>query len=196
MNRSLTIGLSAFRWSGRARALPLLAACLALAACQTAAPTYGGGVAPQASLYGTDAPAPGFEQVAPGSEEDFMLNIGRRVYFAPGSAVLDETSKVTLDQQAAWLNQYPGWLIKVQGFADDPGNAEKNRHVSQARADAAMNYLASRGVTPSRMWSKGYGRDRLVRDCPEDKCKSQNRRVISNLRDEYDDPSTPSSTSG
>jgi len=173
---------------------------LALAACQTAGgPSYGGyggspAATPQTPQYGTNAPAQGFENLTAGSEEDFILNVGRRVYFTAGSAELDDTSKVTLDQQADWLNRYPGWLVKVQGFADDPGNAENNRRVSQARADAVMGYLASRGVAANRMWSKGYGRDRLVRDCPEDKCRSQNRRVISNLRDEFDDPSTPSSS--
>ena len=171
---------------------------LVLSACQTSQQNYGGygpGTAPQASLYGTNAPASGFENVVAGSEEDFIINIGRRVYFAANSATLDDTSKVTLDQQAAWLNQYPSWLIKIQGFADDPGNKQKNKQVSQQRADAVMNYLVSRGVAPNRMWSKGYGRDRLIRDCPEAKCKSQNRRVISNLRSEFDDPSTPSSSS-
>ena len=171
---------------------------LFVSACQTAQQTYGGyggAPAPQTNVYGTNAPASGFESVAPGSEEDFIINIGRRVYFAANSATLDDTSKVTLDQQAAWLNRYPSWLIKIQGFADDPGNKQKNKQVSQQRADVVMNYLVSRGVAPNRMWSKGYGRDRLIRDCPESKCKSQNRRVISNLRSEFDDPSTPSSSS-
>ena len=38
------------------------------------------------------------------------------------------------------------------------------------------------------MWAKGYGKDRLVRDCTEKSCKVQNRRVVTNLRDERDQP--------
>ncbi len=40
----------------------------------------------------TNAPAPGFETVSPGSEEDFIMNVGRRTYFAKGSATLDDTA--------------------------------------------------------------------------------------------------------
>ncbi|MOA60263.1 Outer membrane lipoprotein Omp16 precursor [compost metagenome] len=58
--------------------------------------------------------------------------------------------------------------------------------LSQQRADAAMAYLASKGVDPNRMWAKGYGNDREVRDCTERSCKVQNRRVVSNLRTERD----------
>ncbi|TIT24695.1 MAG: OmpA family protein, partial [Mesorhizobium sp.] len=51
-----------------------------------------------------------------------------------------------------------------------------------------MDYLAAGGIDRNRMWAKGYGKDRLVRDCPDTACRSQNRRVVSNLRDERDEP--------
>lgn len=135
----------------------------------------------------TNAPAAGFANLAPGTEEDFILNVGRRTYFASGSARLDDDAKVTLDKQAEWLAKYPRWKIKVQGFADDPGGAATNTSLSDKRAKTVMDYLASKGVDKNRMWTKGYGRERLVRDCPEIECKSQNRRVISNLREDFDD---------
>ena len=59
--------------------------------------------------------------------------------------------------------------------------------MSQRRAQAVMAYLVSRGVEPSRLWAKGYARDRLVRDCADIECRAQNRRVVSNLRTEKDD---------
>ena len=94
----------------------------------------------------------------------------------------------TLDSQAAWLNQNPRWLLKLQGFADDSGSAGSMEALSQKRADAAMAYLASKGVDPNRMWAKGYGKEREVRDCAERSCKVQNRRVVTNLRTERDAP--------
>lgn len=135
----------------------------------------------------TNAPAPGFETVSPGSEEDFIINIGRRTYFAKGSDTLDATGKRTLDAQAVWLSANRGWLVKLQGHADDQSNLEADRALSQRRAEAVMAYLVSKGVEPSRLWAKGYARDRLVRDCDDIECKSQNRRVVSNLRTEKDD---------
>ncbi len=130
----------------------------------------------------TNQPAPGFEKMQAGTEEDFILNVGRRIYFTADSATLDSVAKATLDSQAAWLNQNPKWLIKLQGFADDSGGSGAQVALSQKRADAVMSYLATAGVDPARMWAKGYGKDREVRNCSERSCKVQNRRVVANLR--------------
>nr|WP_292764328.1 OmpA family protein [Mesorhizobium sp.] len=153
-------------------------------ACST---TDTGGLAPsnpsdtladQSGGY-TDDPAAGFENIQPGSEQDFIMTAGRRIYFAQGSAALDDTAKATIDNQVAFLQKYPKWFAKLQGFADDPGN---NQQISQQRADAVMNYMVAGGVAPGRLWAKGYGKDREVRSCSERACKVQNRRVVTNLR--------------
>lgn len=135
----------------------------------------------------TNAAAPGFETVSAGSEEDFIINVGRRTYFTKNSYTLDATAKRTLDAQAIWLNANRRWLVKLQGHADDLSTLDADRTLSYRRAEAVMAYLVSRGVDPNRMWAKGYTRDRLVRDCPDIECKAQNRRVVSNLRTEKDD---------
>lgn len=134
----------------------------------------------------TDDTAVGFADIRTGSEENFIMTAGRRVYFSSGSSSLDDVAKETLDLQAAWLNQHTSWLIKLQGFSDDPGNTDANVKLSDQRAKAVMDYLASKGVSPQRMWAKGYGKERLVRNCPELACKAQNRRVVVNLRQEFD----------
>ncbi|AXS39053.1 OmpA family protein [Breoghania sp. L-A4] len=135
----------------------------------------------------TNAPAQGFEKVASGSEQDFILHVGRRTYFTEKSAELDDTAKRTLDAQARWLQGHPRWFVKLQGHADDPGNEDANREISQRRAEAVMSYLISQGVPQSRLWAKGYGRERLVRNCADIECKAQNRRVVSNLRLQKDE---------
>jgi peptidoglycan-associated lipoprotein len=131
----------------------------------------------------TDDPAAGFENVKAGSEEEFILSAGRRIYFSEGSATLDDTAKVTVNNQIAFLQKYPRWFAKLQGFADDPGGDAKMVQLSQQRADAVMNYMIANGVAPGRLWAKGYGKERVVRACTERACKVQNRRVITNLRD-------------
>lgn len=172
--------------SGYTRRLAAAAMLLALAACSTTdVPSVD--EAPEVPMTGeTNDPAPGFETVSAGSQQDFILNVGRRIYFTQDSAALDSVAKTTLDSQAAWLNRNTTWLLKLQGFADDSGSGSKMKTLSQKRADAAMAYLVSRGVDPSRMWAKGYGKDREVRDCADRSCKVQNRRVVSNLRTERD----------
>jgi peptidoglycan-associated lipoprotein len=167
----------------------LLAVCLlaGLAACQSAQLEQPSAPAVNPNEIGnTNDPAAGFANAGPGSEEDFILNVGRRTFFAANSAELDATARVTLDKQAAWLVQNPRWLVKLQGFADDTGSDSAQEALSQRRADAAMAYLASKGVERRRMWAKGYGRDREVRACTDRSCKVQNRRVVTNLRNEYD----------
>ena len=164
----------------------VFAGLLAFAASCT---TSGGGLTPGpsdmlASQAGgvTDDPAAGFANAQPGSEEDFILSAGRRIYFTEGSATLDETAKATVDNQVAFLKKYPRWFAKLQGFADDPGGDAKMVQLSQQRADAVMNYMTSSGIEPGRLWAKGYGKERVVRECTERACKVQNRRVITNLR--------------
>ncbi|MEP3275203.1 MAG: OmpA family protein [Stappiaceae bacterium] len=152
---------------------------MALSACQS--------VEEVATPNVTNAPASGYSSLKTGSEEDFILNVGRRIYFTAGSSTLDSTAKVTLDSQAAWLNKNPSWKVKLQGFSDDPGDAAANLALSQKRADAAMNYIISKGVASDRLWAKGYGKERIVRDCPDISCKSQNRRVIANLRESVEE---------
>ncbi|MEQ1943002.1 OmpA family protein [Mesorhizobium sp. VNQ89] len=158
-------------------------------ACST---TDSGGLTPsnpsdtlpnQAGGY-TDDVAAGFENVQPGSEQDFILTAGRRIYFAQSSAALDDTAKATINNQIAFLQKYPKWFAKLQGFADDPGN---NQQLSQQRADAVMNYMIAGGIAPGRLWAKGYGKDREVRSCSERACKVQNRRVVTNLRLQRED---------
>ncbi|MBK1871364.1 OmpA family protein [Aestuariivirga sp. YIM B02566] len=128
-------------------------------------------------------PLQGGISVEAGSEEDFMVNVGRRIFFAEGSAALDETALMTLDKQVEWLNKYPQWKVKLQGSADDPGDAQAQIALSQKRAEAVRDYLASQGIAPERLLAKGYGRDKIGTDCPEIECQSQNRRVITNLQE-------------
>ena len=145
----------------------LLGGCVDTLTSRSAAP--GGG----AIAVATETPG--------GGSEDFVLNVGRRTYFTEGSAELDSTARETLDKQAAWLRRYPVWTAKVQGFADDPGSKGDNTTLSSRRAQAVRSYLVSQGIAESRLSSKGYGRERLVRDCSDLSCKSQNRRVVTNL---------------
>ena len=64
----------------------------------------------------TNDPAAGFQNMQAGSEEDFILNVGRRTFFPAGSAALDSVAKTTLDGQIAWLKQISAMACKAAGF--------------------------------------------------------------------------------
>ncbi len=157
----------------------LAAVCsLGLASCNTASNL--------ASPNVTNAPAAGFGDIKPGSEEEFIINVGRRVYFDKGSSTVSSEAKMTLDNQAAWLKQNKKWLVKIQGHADDPGSEAAQKKLSTTRGNAVMAALIERGVDSKRLWVKGYGVERPVTDCDAVTCQSQNRRVVVNLREEFD----------
>jgi hypothetical protein len=114
------------------------------------------------------------------------------VMAGPGSRddLLDQAGGATddpaagLDNQIVFLRKYPNWYAKLQGFADDPGGEAQMVALSQRRADAVMAYLLANGIAADRLWSKGYGKERVVRECNDRSCKVQNRRVITQLRTE------------
>jgi peptidoglycan-associated lipoprotein len=138
----------------------------------------------------TDGPQPtvvdGGPDVPPGSNEDFIVNVGRRIYFTENSDQLTDTAKVTLDAQAEWLGRFPSYKVKIEGFADEKGGEAVNKALGLKRAEAARAYLASKGVAPARMRVKSFGDTRKVKDCPDSGCTSQNRRVITVLDVEGD----------
>ena len=167
---------------GPARRFAVLAGLtlgLAVAGCSSVAPIVSpapdAGAPTDKLITGPDTPA--------GSNEDFIVNVGRRTYFSQGSAELDDTARATLDKQLEWLATYTGYKVKIEGFADDPGSPEANKALGLKRANAVMAYFAAKGLASSRMRVKSFGSDqsRLVRKCDDVGCRSQNRRVVTVL---------------
>jgi peptidoglycan-associated lipoprotein len=161
------------------RAARIAAAFLALgllSACMTEKPIVEATGAPVGA--GVDVPA--------GSNEDFIVNVGRRIYFDEGSAEVNEVARATLRKQAEWLARYTRYRIKIEGFADDRGTPDSNRALGLKRADAARAYLLSIGVPAARMRTKTFGnlKERLVNDCNDASCRAQNRRVVTVLEQE------------
>ena len=62
----------------------------------------------------------------PGSEQDFVVNVGDRVFFESDSSELTGASRTTLDKQAQWLQQYQTYAFTVEGHADERGTREYN----------------------------------------------------------------------
>ena len=115
----------------------------------------------------------------PGSPQDFVVNVGDRVFFDTDSTYLTAQSRQTLDRQAQWLNQYPRYTITLEGHADERGTREYNIGLGARRAQAVQDYLVSRGVGGNRMRTISYGKERPVAVCDDISCWSQNRRVVT-----------------
>ena len=118
---------------------------------------------------------------APGSQQDFVVNVGDRVFFESDSTELTMQSRGTLDKQAQWLQQYGNYSFTIEGHADERGTREYNIALGARRAQAVRDYLASRGVQPGRMRTVSYGKERPVAVCNDISCWSQNRRAVTVL---------------
>ncbi len=118
---------------------------------------------------------------APGSQQDFIVNVGDRVFFDTDSTELSEQARATLDKQAQWLNQYGRYAFLIEGHADERGTREYNIALGARRAQTVREYLISRGVSAQRMRTISYGKERPVAVCNDISCWSQNRRAVTVL---------------
>ena len=99
------------------------------------------------------------------------------VTFETGRSALKPESYVVLDEVAGSLNANMDIRIEIAGYTDNTGSARGNVVLSQARADAVRAYLASKGVMPDRMVSKGYGTASPIATNTTAAGRAQNRRV-------------------
>ncbi|HEY7296416.1 MAG TPA: peptidoglycan-associated lipoprotein Pal [Xanthobacteraceae bacterium] len=117
----------------------------------------------------------------PGSQQDFVVNVGDRVFFETDSSELTPQAVGTLEKQAQWLRTYPQYAFLIEGHADERGTREYNIALGARRAQAVRDYLASRGIGPQRMRTISYGKERPVAVCDDISCWSQNRRAVTVL---------------
>jgi peptidoglycan-associated lipoprotein len=117
----------------------------------------------------------------PGSQQDFIVNVGDRVFFDTDSSELTPQARETLDKQAQWLNQYNRYAFTIEGHADERGTREYNIALGARRAQTVREYLVSRGVVGQRMHTISYGKERPVAVCNDISCWSQNRRAVTVL---------------
>jgi len=125
------------------------------------------------ALHGQRKPA------VPGSQKDFTLNVGDRIFFLTNVTTLNGKNKEILRRQAAWLKLYPRVKVRLEGHADERGTREYNLALSARRASATRSYLVSQGVPPPRLSTISYGKERPVALCDAESCWSRNRRAVT-----------------
>ena len=128
-----------------------------------------------------DQTAMGGTAATPGSQQDFVVNVGDRVFFDTNSSELSDQARATLDKQAQWLNNYNRYSFTIEGHADERGTREYNIALGARRAETVREYLISRGLSAQRMRTISYGKERPVALCNDISCWSQNRRAVTVL---------------
>ncbi len=100
------------------------------------------------------------------------------IRFVTGKAEIDPACDRTMQQIASIMAEYPGFKVQVDGHTDSVGRPEANQRLSQARAEAVVNYLVQKkGVSASRLSAKGWGDQQPIADNGTEAGRAKNRRV-------------------
>ena len=152
---------------------------LAVGACSKKAPDT---LPPAPEGTGTDPGAGTGTGVIPGSQEDFLANVGAmgdRIFFDYDQYNVDAQDQSTLQSQAQWLQRNPAVRVTLEGHADERGTRDYNIALGERRANAAKNYLASLGINPGRINVISYGKERPAELGSTEAAYAKNRRAVT-----------------
>lgn len=171
-----------------------LVALLAIAACGPKRPPV---VATQADTERAAPPARSgeFETLEPGPdvqpiegeglgqdliETDSALGEGgplADIFFGYDQAALSDESRATLEKHALWLQNQRDVRVRLEGHCDERGTVDYNLALGDQRAQATRDYLLSLGVSPERMTTVSYGKERPLDLGHDESAWARNRRV-------------------
>jgi peptidoglycan-associated lipoprotein len=92
---------------------------------------------------------------------------------------LTTAAQSILRGQAEWLTQNPQRMLTIEGHCDERGTREYNLGLGERRASTVKDYLTSLGVSPARLKTVSYGKERPVCAMSSNECWQQNRRGVS-----------------
>ncbi|HEY1072155.1 peptidoglycan-associated lipoprotein Pal [Brevundimonas sp.] len=174
MNTSTLIKLAAV-----SAAVAALAACAPKPKVEPAVPTQP--AQPTGPQYPTAPTGPveggNVGAAMPGSEQDFVVNVGDRVYFDLDSYSVRPEAQPRLDAQAAWLSRYPQVTVRIEGNADERGTREYNLALGARRAEAVRSYLIQRGVPAGRIDTISFGKERPIAEGSNEQAWARNRNA-------------------
>jgi peptidoglycan-associated lipoprotein len=124
------------------------------------------------------APKPAAPSVVPGSQDDFVKNVGDRVFFDLDKSVVTAEGKTLLTKWVAFLKQYPNDKLAVEGHCDERGTREYNLALGERRANAVKEYLIANGVQAARLSTVSYGKERPAVLGSNEAAWAQNRRGV------------------
>lgn len=142
--------------------------------------------APQAPSRPSPTAPPVNQGALPGTEQDFVVNVGDRVYFDTDAYTVREDATGVLNSQAAWLVRYPNVQIRIEGNADERGTREYNLALGSRRANSVRDYLVQHGVAASRIATISYGKERPIDGGTDEAAWGKNRNghtaIVSGAR--------------
>ena len=111
------------------------------------------------------------------------VEVSDRVFFDLDSSELNSSAKGVLDNQVAWLKSDPSINVVVEGHCDERGAREYNLALGEKRAEKVRNYLINNGVSPSRVKTISYGKERPAFVGSGESIWSKNRRAVTVIQE-------------
>jgi len=108
--------------------------------------------------------------------ELFEQNV-KDAFFDFNKADLRPDARDALSKTAEFLRSYPQVRVTIEGHCDDRGSTEYNIGLGERRAQSAKNYLISLGISPDRMDTVSWGKERPFCTEETDSCWQENRRA-------------------
>jgi flagellar motor protein MotB len=107
-----------------------------------------------------------------------LSSILRNIYFDFDKYTLKQESFAELNKLERMLRENPNMRIEIAGHTDFIGSDQYNNQLSAQRAGAVVNFLINKGISPTRLETKGYGKSRpIASNDDEDDGRALNRRV-------------------
>ncbi len=111
------------------------------------------------------------------SGDNITLNMPSSITFSTGSANLNNSFFKVFDGVVLVLKKYEKTIIEVDGHTDSVGKPEYNQKLSEQRATAVVDYLASKGIKRERTITIGAGENHPVADNATEAGRASNRRI-------------------
>ncbi|MEC3966019.1 OmpA family protein [Flagellimonas halotolerans] len=106
------------------------------------------------------------------------------IYFDLNKYNIRPDAEIEIQKVIVAMEKYPSLKIKVNSHTDSRGIDAYNLWLSQKRAESTVDYMISKGISPSRLEGEGFGETRLVNDCVNgSKCSEEEHQL--NRRSEF-----------
>ncbi|MGI9461329.1 MAG: peptidoglycan-associated lipoprotein Pal [Alphaproteobacteria bacterium] len=100
-------------------------------------------------------------------------------YFDFDSSVVRSDTAEVLKSFGEWLLDNPEDRLVIEGHADERGTREYNLALGARRANAAKRFLVSMGVSPLRITTISYGKERPDDPSSNETAWAKNRRFVA-----------------
>ena len=107
--------------------------------------------------------------------------VSAKIYFDYNQYSIDDMDSSTLDLQANWLDENPSKYILIEGHCDERGTREYNLALGERRSDATRNYLTSMGISPDRISTVTFGKERPDVEGSYEDAWHLNRRSVTTM---------------